>query len=104
MCDKLKTSITSTNNRKKTLPVSGGFIYLSAKVHLLSSPEVGVRSRNCVRSLFATLCSTQVYCAAISAFLSILEDETILANTFFLYQVIDHSIHSVPAELLFLFC
>jgi len=58
-------------------------------------------SRNCIRSFFTFTCCTQINCIAITTFLAVLEDKAIGAQTFFFYQVIDHCIYTIPAQLLF---
>lgn len=69
----------------------------------LSSAEVGVRGRNCVRTFFTLTGGADIYCIAIATFLCILEDHTIGADTFFLNQVSDDSVYTLPASLLLTF-
>src|ERR1700733_10132878 len=66
---------------------------------LLSSSQIGMRSRNRVRAFFA--CAIlQIHRIFIAIGLSIPEDETIGANTLFLNQVIDHGVYTFPAQFL----
>src|SRR5690349_8593661 len=82
----------------------GGFSIYQQNVHLLSFSQIRMRCRYCIRTFFTFRSTTQINRSAIAAFLAILENEPVAANAFFFYEIIDHRVHSIPAELLFLFC
>src|SRR5437773_12276590 len=90
-------------NQKKP-STRGGFSIYQQNVPLLSFSQIGVWSRYRVWTFLTFRSTAQINGSAITTFLAILEDKPVTTNTFFFYQVIDHSIYSIPAELLFLFC
>src|SRR5690606_32854997 len=59
------------------------------------------RSHGCW-SFFTCSCSAEVNGVAIAAFLAVVEDEAMSAETFIFYEVSDHLVHVIPAELLLL--
>src|SRR5690606_29499124 len=59
------------------------------------------RSNGCW-SFFTCSSSAEVNGVAIAAFLAVVEDEAVSAETFILYEVSDHLVHMIPAELLLL--
>src|SRR5258705_9990305 len=62
--------------------------------------KIRVRSRNCIWSFFSFICSTDINCITVATFFTIFEDQAIAAYTFFLDQVVDNCIYSIPASLL----
>src|SRR5438067_6765856 len=88
---------------KKTLHKEGFSIY-QQNVHLLSFSQIRVRCWYCIRTFFTFGSTTQINGSTIATFLAILENKPVAADTFFFYEVIDHSVHPIPAELLFLLC
>src|SRR5262249_29854681 len=80
----------------KTLPKRGGFIVIKQKVGLFLPSQVRMWSRYSAWTFFTGSVS-QVYCICITTFLAVPEDEAILAEAFFFYQVSDNSIYAIPA-------
>src|SRR3954463_7863778 len=72
---------------------------------LFASAQVWMRSRNCSwQASISISCCAEIYSIAIATLLTDLPVETILADAFFIYQLVDHHVHSIPASLLFCFC
>jgi hypothetical protein len=76
---------------------------LGAKSYIndLFLAEVGVRRSYLGRTFFTGISTTQINCIAITTIITIVEDETVGAYTFFLYEVSDYFIYVIPAQLLF---
>ena len=54
-----------------------------------------------IRSILTFSSTTKINCIAITTFLAIVEDKAVCADTFFFYQVSDHFVYMIPADLLF---